>query len=85
MAAGFLMFSCSPVGEQANRIRSVLHGALIGLTGALLFTALVFVLSGSLARHPLYWVAPGLKIVGGITGGIVANRRSMNRRTLVRT
>ena len=54
-------------------------------TGALLFTTLVFALSGSPSQPPLYWVAHGLKIVGGITGGIVANKRNMNRRTLART
>ena len=83
MVSGFLMFFLFTLWV-CRRIESgfVLHGALIGLTGALLFTALVFVLSGSPAQHPLYWVAHGLKIVGGIAGGIVANKRSMNRRTL---
>ena len=86
MVSGFLMFFLFTLWV-GRRIESgfVLHGALIGITGALLFTTLVFALSGSPAQPPLYWVAHGLKIVGGITGGIVANKRSMNRRTLART
>jgi hypothetical protein len=86
MVSGYLMFLLFTLWVS-GRIESgfVLHGALIGLTGALLFTTLVFVLSGSPAQPALYWVAHGLKIVGGITGGIVANKRSMNRRTLART
>jgi len=86
MVSGFLMFFLFTLWV-GRRIESgfVLHGALIGITGALLFTTLVFALSGSLAQPSLYWVAHGLKIVGGITGGIVANKRSMNRRTLART
>jgi hypothetical protein len=63
----------------------VLHGALIGLTAALLFTTLIFVLSGSPAQHPLYLVAHCLKVIGGITGGIVAGNRAVSRRTLVGT
>jgi CDP-diglyceride synthetase len=70
-----------------KRIESdyVLHGVLIGLTGFLLFTTLIVALSGSLAQPPLYLVAHGLKIAGGITGGIVAKRRSLARRTLLPT
>ena len=83
MVSGFLMFFLFTLWV-GRRIESgfVLHGALIGITGALLFTTLVFALSGSPAQPSLYWVAHGLKIVGGITGGIVANKRGMNRRTL---
>jgi hypothetical protein len=86
MVSGYLMFFLFTLWV-GRRIESgfVLHGALIGITGALLFTTLVFVLSGSPSQPPLYWVAHGLKIVGGITGGVVANKRSLNRRTLART
>jgi hypothetical protein len=86
MVSGYLMFLLFTLWVSGRTESGfVLHGALIGLTGALLFTTLVFVLSGSPAQPPLYWVAHGLKILGGITGGIVANKRSMNRRTLART
>jgi len=85
MVSGYLMmFLFTLWASRRIESRFVLHGALIGLTGALLFTTLVFVLSGSPAQPPLYWVAHGLKIVGGMTGGIVANKRSMNHRTLAR-
>jgi hypothetical protein len=86
MVSGYLLMFLFTLWAS-RRIESgfALHGALIGLTGVLLFTTLVFVLSGSLAQPPLYWVAHGLKIVGGMTGGIVANKRSLNRRTLART
>jgi hypothetical protein len=69
-----------------RRIESqyVLHGALIGLVGFLLFTTLIFVLSGSLAQPPLYLVAHALKVAGGITGGLVAKKR-VARRTLLPT
>jgi hypothetical protein len=84
MVSGFLLM-CLFTLWASRRIETgfVLHGALIGLTGALLFTMLIVVLSGSPAQHPLYFVAHGLKIVGGITGGIVANRWHTARRTLV--
>jgi hypothetical protein len=84
MVSGFLLMYLVTLWIS-RRLASgfILHGALIGLTGALLFTLLIVVLSGSPAQHPLYLVAHGLKVVGGITGGIVATRRSAARRTLV--
>jgi hypothetical protein len=86
MVSGYLLMFLFTLWAS-RRIESgfVLHGALIGLTGALLFTALVFFLSGSLAQPPLYVVAHGLKVIGGITGGIVANKRSVTSRTLAET
>ena len=53
----------------------VLHGALIGLVAMLLFLTLIFIAEGSVEQPVLYWVAHGLKILGGITGGLVAERR----------
>ena len=60
-----------------RRIESgfVLHGVLIGLVAMSLFLALIQVGSGSIEQPFLYWVAHGLKILGGITGGLVAERR----------
>ena len=86
MVASFVMMFLFTLWV-GRRIESgfVLHGALIGLVGALLFTTLVFVLSGSPAQPPLYLVAHCLKVAGGITGGVVANKRSISRRTLIRT
>ena len=86
MVASFLMMFLFTLWA-GRRLESgfVLHGALIGLTAALLFTTLIFVLSGSLAQHPLYLVAHGLKVIGGMTGGVVASKRAASRRTLVGT
>ena len=60
-----------------KRIESsfVLHGVLVGVVATLLFVALSFGMSGTLAEPALYWVAHGLKILGGATGGLVAARR----------
>jgi hypothetical protein len=84
MVASFVMMFLFTLWV-AKRIESdyVLHGALIGLTAAILFTTLILVLSGSPAQHPLYLVAHGLKIAGGITGGLVANKRGAVRRAVV--
>jgi hypothetical protein len=86
MVSGFLMMFLFTLWV-GRRIESgfVAHGALIGIVGALLFTILIFALTGSLEQHPLYFVAHGLKVIGGITGGVVASKRSAARRTLVQT
>lgn len=58
------------VGRRVES-RFALHGALVGLVAALIYTALAW-------RQPqplLYKVAHGLKIVGGMAGGIVASPR----------
>lgn len=48
----------------------VLHGALVGIAAALFYLALAW---GQ--REPLlYIIAHGLKIVGGIAGGLIASR-----------
>lgn len=53
----------------------VLHGVLVGAVAFLLFLTLIFTLTGSVAQPPLYWVAHGLKLLGGAAGGVVAARR----------
>ena len=58
----------------------VLHGILIGLVAFSLFLLLIFFGAGSIAQPVLYWVAHGLKILGGITGGLVAERRATGAR-----
>lgn len=60
-----------------KRIESalVLHGALIGVVGIVLFGIMWVATTGSLAQPPLYVVAHGLKVLGGISGGLVAERR----------
>ena len=74
--------SAACVASAGKRIDSafVLHGALIGIFGILLFTVMWVGTTGSLAQPALYVVAHGLKIVGGIAGGLIAERR--HRRVL---
>jgi len=60
-----------------RRIESgfILHGALVGVVGILLFTIMWVSTTRSLAQPPLYVVAHGLKILGGMTAGLVVQRR----------
>jgi hypothetical protein len=53
----------------------VTHGVLIGVIGILLFSIMWLATTGSLAQPPLYLVAHVLKILGGIAGGLVAEKR----------
>lgn len=48
----------------------VLHGALVGVVAALFYLALAW----GQPEPLLYKVAHGLKVVGGIAGGVVASR-----------
>ena len=59
-----------------KRIESafVLHGVLIGVVGILLFGIMWLGTTGSLAQPPLYVVAHFLKVLGGIAGGLVAEK-----------
>jgi hypothetical protein len=60
-----------------KRIESgfVLHGVLIGVFGILLFGIMWLATTRSLAQPPLYVVAHVLKVLGGISGGLVAEKR----------
>lgn len=66
----FTLWVCRPVESDF-----ILHGVLVGLTAILMFVALIFGVNKTFAEPPLYWVAHGLKIAGGIAGGVVAGRR----------
>jgi hypothetical protein len=59
-----------------RRIQSqfVVHGALIGVVAFLIYTALAW----GQTQPLLYKVAHGLKVVGGMAGGLVAARRKVN-------
>ena len=50
--------------------RFVLHGGLIGLVAALIYMGL----SWGQPQPLLYKIAHGLKVVGGMAGGVVASR-----------
>jgi hypothetical protein len=62
-----------------RRIESgfVLHGVLIGVTGIVLFGIAFLAGTGSLVQPPLYLLAHGLKVLGGVAGGWVAQRRRL--------
>jgi hypothetical protein len=49
----------------------ILHGALVGLVAALFYVALAW----GQPEPFLYKIAHGLKLVGGVAGGVVASRR----------
>jgi hypothetical protein len=65
-----------------KRIESdfVLHGALIGLTGALLFSAMWITTTESLTQPLPYVAAHFLKVFGGIAGGLVTKKRRQRLR-----
>ena len=58
------------VGRRINSL-FVLHGALVGLVAALIYLGLAW----GQPQPLLYKIAHGLKIVGGMAGGVVASRR----------
>jgi hypothetical protein len=57
----------------ARRVESrfVLHGALVGLVAALIYVGLAW----GRPQPLLYKLSHGLKIIGGMAGGVVASRR----------
>jgi putative membrane protein (TIGR04086 family) len=62
------------VGKRIES-RFVMHGALVGGVAVLLFVTLIFAINKTFAEPPLYIVAHAMKILGGITGGLVAEKR----------
>jgi hypothetical protein len=52
------------------------YGVLLAAFGIFLFTIMWIATTRSLAQPPLYVVAHGLKILGGIAGGLVAEKRT---------
>jgi len=57
----------------------VLHGALIGVVAALLFTVLWIATTPAFAQPFWYVVAHTLKVLGGICGGLLAQKRARQR------
>ena len=54
--------------------RFVLHGALAGLAATLIY--LVPVIASGQTQPAVYWVAHGLKVLGGAAGGMFMARRA---------
>jgi hypothetical protein len=64
-----------------RRIEShfVLHGALVGLVAALFYVGLAW----GQPQPLLYKIAHGLKVAGGVAGGVVASRRKQSDRPVM--
>jgi uncharacterized membrane protein len=60
----------------ARRVSSrfVLHGAVVGLAAFAVYIIPVLATGGE--QPPMYWFAHAMKVLGGITGGLVAARRT---------
>ena len=63
--------------------RFILHGFLVGLTAFVIYM-IPMTLSGE-SQPPIYWAAHAAKILGGVTGGVVAARRHAARGMAVAT
>ena len=61
--------------------RFVLHGGLVGLVAAVIYMAL----SWGQPQPLLYKIAHGLKVVGGMAGGVVASRRKPAERPVMQS
>ena len=59
----------------------VFHGFLVGFTAFVIYM-IPMTLSGE-SQPPIYWAAHAAKILGGLTGGVVAARRHAGRGTAV--
>jgi putative membrane protein (TIGR04086 family) len=63
----------------ARRLTSqfLLHGFLVGFTAFVIYM-IPMTLSGE-SQPLIYWIAHAMKILGGVTGGLVAARRHAGR------
>jgi hypothetical protein len=77
LIGGFLAESCIFAVWVSQRIESrfVVHGALVGLVAALIYMGLAW----GQPQPLLYKISHGLKVVGGMAGGIVASRWKRTR------
>jgi len=53
----------------------VIHGAIVGIVAALVYVAIAW----GQPEPLLYKIAHGLKVVGGVAGGLVASRRKTSK------
>jgi len=65
----------------AKRVSSrfVIHGAIVGLAAFAVY--MIPVIAGGGEQPPAYWLAHAMKLLGGMTGGVVAARRHASRPT----
>lgn len=66
----FALWVCRRVAS-----RFVIHGAIVGIVAALVYLALAW----GQPEPLLYKIAHGLKVVGGVAGGLVASRRKTSK------
>lgn len=81
IASGVMPFIVAVWVGRRIESRFVLHGGLIGLVAALIYTGL----SWGQPQPLLYKIAHGLKVVGGMAGGAVASRRKPADRPVVQS
>ena len=68
------------VGRRVES-RFVLHGALVGVVATLIYMGLAW----GQPQPLLYRIAHGLKVVGGMAGGVVTSRRKPTGRPVMKT
>ena len=66
------------VGRRVTS-RFVLHGVVVGLAAFAVY--IIPVLASGGQQPPMYWFAHVMKILGGVTGGLIAARRHTGRST----
>ena len=66
------------VAKRASS-RFVIHGAIVGLAAFAVY--MIPVVAGGGAQPPLYWLAHAMKLLGGMSGGVVAAKRHASRPT----
>ena len=71
IASGLMPFLLALWVGRGVEARFVLHGALVGIVAALFYLGLAW----RQPQPPLYKIAHGLKVAGGMVGGLVAARR----------
>ena len=81
IASGLMPFLLAYWVCRGVKSRFVFHGALVGIVAALFYLGLAW----RQPQPPLYKVAHGLKVVGGIAGGIVASRRKITGNAVMQT
>ncbi|SRR6266542_759344 len=74
-------FICAVWVARRIEARFVLHGALVGVVAALIYTAIAW----GQPQPLLYKIAHGLKVLGGAAGGMVAARRKPAARIKARS
>jgi putative membrane protein (TIGR04086 family) len=71
VASALMPFVCAVWVGRRIESRFVLHGGLVGLVAALVYMGI----SWGQPQPLLYKIAHGLKVLGGMAGGLVASRR----------